>query len=194
MTQVLHRRQWLSIAAAGAWSAGLRAEVASATQATVVVIRHAETDPGIGDPPGYRLDDCSSQRQLSAVGRAQAARLAASLAAQGWRPGEVRSSHWCRCLDTARLAFGSVEPWAALDSFFDAPDRGPAQTAQLRAALAGLPTKTVAVWVTHQVNIQALTGESVGFAEALVLRSQLQADGQAGVQVLGRFATPAIRT
>ncbi|HMS81661.1 MAG TPA: histidine phosphatase family protein, partial [Burkholderiaceae bacterium] len=73
----------------------------------VLLLRHALTEPGVGDPPGFRIEACGTQRNLSAQGRAQAARLGASLRDAGVAIGPVRSSRWCRCLDTARLAFRS---------------------------------------------------------------------------------------
>lgn len=155
----------------------------------VVLLRHAATEPGIGDPPGYRLDNCASQRQLSADGRAQAARLGSVLAAQGLRPARVLSSRWCRCLDTARLAFGQASAWPALDSFFDAREREAAQTAVLRESLGLLAPGQVVAWVTHMVNIAALTGEVLAMGEALVLRADRQADGRGQVLQLGRLQT-----
>ncbi|MBL8352146.1 MAG: histidine phosphatase family protein [Burkholderiaceae bacterium] len=157
----------------------------------VVMLRHALTEPGVGDPPGWRLDDCGSQRNLSAEGRAQAQRLGAVLAAQGLRPARVRSSRWCRCLDTGRLAFGGAEPWPALDSFFDDRSREPAQTAALREALLALAPGEVQAWVTHQVNISALAGESTAMGEALVLRGERQPDGGVRVLRLGRIDAAA---
>ena len=67
----------------------------------VVVLRHAQTVPGIGDPPGFRLQDCSTQRNLSEEGRQQARRLGETLRRAGVKVDEVLSSRWCRCLDTA---------------------------------------------------------------------------------------------
>jgi len=93
-----------------------------------------------------------------------------------------------RCIDTARLAFGQASPWQPLDSFFDQPQREAAQTAALRAALAALPAGKVVVWVTHQVNISALTGEPTGFAEAVVV--QAGDTGAAPPRVLARLRTP----
>jgi len=154
----------------------------------VVVVRHAVTEPGIGDPPGYRLGDCSSQRQLSAEGRAQASRLGSTLAALGLRPSTVLSSRWCRCQDTARLAFGRVAPWPALDSFFDTPEREPAQTAVLRSALAALLPGEVVAWVTHMVNVAALSGDSLAMGEALVLRTEPAGDGSLRLLRLGRVS------
>jgi phosphohistidine phosphatase SixA len=137
--------------------------------ATVLLLRHAQTEAGVGDPPGWRLGDCASQRNLSAAGRLQAAAIGALFRQQRLRPRAVRSSPWCRCIDTARLAFGSAEPWSALASFFDDRSSEPAQTSSLLEALARAPATGFEVWVTHMVNIVALSSESVAMGEALVV-------------------------
>ena len=143
----------------------------------VLVLRHAATVPGIGDPPGFRLDDCASQRNLSAEGREQAAAIGRSLREQGVSVVRVESSRWCRCLETARLAFPQlqVQPLAALDSFFADRAAGPAQTSVLRNRVRDWQGPGVLVLVSHQVNITALTGQAVAAGEGVVLRPE--ADG-----------------
>jgi hypothetical protein len=84
----------------------------------VVLMRHAATEPGVGDPPGFRLDSCRTQRNLSDEGRAQARRIAQAFAARNLSPPTVRSSAWCRCTETAQLAFGGYSVWPAINSFF----------------------------------------------------------------------------
>jgi phosphohistidine phosphatase SixA len=148
----------------------------------VLLLRHAQTDPGIGDPPGWRLGDCGSQRNLSAEGRAQALRLGEVLRRAGIVVGPVRSSRWCRCTDTATLAFGRVEPWPVLDSFFAGRDSEPAQTAALRAWIGAFRGPGNAALVTHQVNMTALTGEGASMGEVLVLRA-----APSGLSLVGRF-------
>lgn len=149
---------------------------------TVILMRHAQTEPGVGDPPGFRLDQCSSQRNLSDTGRAQAARAKAAFADQGIAPGEVRSSAWCRCLDTARLAFGQATIWPAINSTFQGqgdPDQGKTQVlAAARAWRGPVPL----VLVTHQVNISHLTGEFTAMGEMLATRHH---NGR--LQVLARW-------
>ena len=73
-----------------------------------VMIRHARTEPGVGDPPNFRIGDCTTQRNLSAEGRAQAKRLGAAFAARGIAPTVVLSSQWCRCIDTARATYADA--------------------------------------------------------------------------------------
>ena len=137
--------------------------------ACAVLLRHAQTDSGTGDPPGFQLDQCSTQRNLSDEGRAQAGRIGQWFELHGLKPDAVRSSAWCRCRHTADLAFGQHAVWPALNSFFETEDTQAAQTTQLRAALALIQADKFQVWVTHQVNITALTGETVAMGEALVL-------------------------
>ena len=135
----------------------------------VAVFRHAEA-PGTYDPPGLVLADCSTQRNLDDEGRAQSRRLGAGFAAAGLTPLRVRSSPWCRCLDTARLAFGSAETWAALGS---PSGRGAAerqaQGALLQSALTQLPAVGFEVWVTHNFVIADLCGVNTASAAGVVL-------------------------
>lgn len=154
----------------------------------LILMRHAITEPGTGDPPGFRIDDCQTQRQLSAEGRAQAKRLGALLAAHGVRPLAVFSSAWCRCVDTAKLAFPNVpvKNLPALDSLFMDNSREPEQTAALREAIGRISPSGVTVWVTHQANATALTGEFLGMGNALVLRP----DGAGKFRALGRLSPP----
>lgn len=124
----------------------------------VLILRHAEA-PGVGDPPGFRLEDCATQRNLDESGRRQAQALGARLANAGVTTAQVYSSQWCRCLETARLLkLGPVNRLPALNSFFERPQERDATIAALRAFLASLPLDgPLVVLVTHQVNINALT-------------------------------------
>jgi phosphohistidine phosphatase SixA len=147
----------------------------------VLLMRHAQTEPGVGDPPGFVLERCATQRNLSPEGRAQARTFGATLAAQGLRPTAMRSSRWCRCLHTAdEVAQGLVlvaatEAWTALDSFFDERGREPQQTAQLRARLAAMRGPGFELWVSHQVNISAFVGATTQMGQALWINRR--ADG-----------------
>jgi phosphohistidine phosphatase SixA len=135
----------------------------------VVLVRHASTEPGVGDPAGFRVDDCGTQRNLSAAGREEARQLGRAFASRGIPVGRVLSSRWCRCLDTARLAFGRVEPWESLNSFFDDRSRAQAQTQALRQLVAEPPPDGNLILVSHQVNITALTGIVPAPGEMVIL-------------------------
>ncbi|RZL90884.1 MAG: histidine phosphatase family protein [Variovorax sp.] len=143
-----------------------------------VLLRHGQTDPGVGDPPGFRLGDCASQRNLSPEGRAQSVRIGDWFRARRLQPTTVRSSAWCRCIDTAELAWGRHALWSPLNSTFDDRALEPAAVDAMRTALASLPRARFEVWVTHQVNITALTGDFVSMGEAVLVG--------AGGAVLGR--------
>src|SRR3972149_40283 len=86
-------------------------------------IRPASPGPGFGAPPGFRLDDCSTQRNLSEAGREESRRIGAAFRKRGVPVDRVLSSRWCRCLETARLAFGGAGPAAPPAARF--PDRRP---------------------------------------------------------------------
>lgn len=135
----------------------------------VVLMRHAVTVAGVGDPPGFRLDDCSSQRNLSDAGRAQARALGEAFRRERVQLAEVRSSAWCRCVDTAELAFGRHTVWAPLNSFFQVGDRA-AQTRAVLQGVAGVKAPVNWMLVTHQVNMTALTGEFPASGEVFVTR------------------------
>ena len=175
MTKLL-RRHALVVISAVALPAPARA-----AGGAVLLMRHAQTDPGVGDPPGFVLERCATQRNLSAEGRAQARAFGATLAAQGLRPTAMRSSRWCRCLHTAdEIAQGlgsgaATQPWTALDSFFDEREREPQQTAQLRARLAAMRGPGFELWVSHQVNIGAFVGAATQMGQALWINRR--ADG-----------------
>ena len=135
----------------------------------VVLMRHSSTEGGVGDPPGFRLDDCRTQRNLSAAGREEARRIGEAFKSRHVPIGRVLSSRWCRCLETARLAFGTVEPWQPLDSFFDDRGREEAQTLDVRQLVGEPPERGNLILVSHQVNITALTGVSPAPGEIVVL-------------------------
>ena len=153
---------------------------------TVLLIRHASTEPGLGDPPGMRIGDCPTQRNLSARGREEAQRLGERLRREKVPIARVFTSPWCRCRDTAILAFGRAEDWEPLSSFFDFPDREAQFTESVKKRIAGYaargPVGNV-VMVTHNVNIAALTKLSVATGEIVVVRP----DGCCALRTLGRI-------
>jgi broad specificity phosphatase PhoE len=136
----------------------------------VVFIRHAETDPGVGDPPGFRLEDCKTQRNLSAAGREQAQRLGEAFRRERVPVAQVLSSEWCRCRDTATLAFGRHEAWPALNNLFGRRENEPAQTrAMLERASAYRGTGNL-ILVTHGSTIVPVAGINPAQGELVVMR------------------------
>jgi hypothetical protein len=138
----------------------------------VLMFRHALA-PGTFDPPGFRLEDCSTQRNLDDQGRRQALQIGDWFAARQLRPVRVRSSPWCRCMDTARLAFGdTAEAWAALGSpRAGSEDMNEAALAQLRSGLQAVVQRRAGfeVWVTHMFVFNALLNEGARSGEAVLL-------------------------
>lgn len=140
-------------------------------------MRHADA-PGIGDPPGYRLGDCSTQRNLGNDGRQQAKAMGRWLSNQGIREARVFSSPWCRCIDTATLLNkGPVTTERTLGSFFNEMSESSKQTKELETFVQQQvlkPNKLPIILVTHQVNAYAYTGMSVGVGQMLVVKVNAQ--------------------
>jgi len=139
----------------------------------VMVMRHTSTESGIGDPPGFRLGDCATQRNLSEAGRIEAREVGAAFARRGIILERVLSSEWCRCLETAELAFGKTQPWEPANSFFDNPSERLARTEAMRQRVADFRGPSNLMIVTHQVNIQALAGVNTAMSEIVVLTPDL---------------------
>lgn len=181
-SRVLARAAFLLVGLVEPASASEEAWQALREGGVVALIRHARA-PGTGDPAGFKLEDCSTQRNLSEEGRDEARRLGAKFEAERVKVVRVLSSRWCRALDTARLAFGpKVEPEPALNSAFADPAARDPRTDAVRRLIAEWRSQPdVLVLVTHQVNMTALTGSFAGEGEVLVL-----APTEAGFNLAGR--------
>ena len=136
----------------------------------VVLMRHALTTPGAGDPPGMRLDDCSTQRNLSDEGRQHARAVGVALREHKVPVERVLTSPWCRCIETARLVFGeSGDVSRALENLFGRHDKEASQVAALRALATGWRGKGNLFLVTHGATIRALTGVSPQTTEMVIV-------------------------
>ncbi|MEI7786880.1 MAG: histidine phosphatase family protein [Betaproteobacteria bacterium] len=143
----------------------------------VLLMRHAYA-PGVGDPPGYTLERCETQRVLNEEGRSQSQRIGRWLRAQGLEGARVYASPWCRCTQTAELlGLGSVTVEPSLASFFDQPDQAAGSNKRLQAfiakSLAGKQAQPL-VLVTHHVNIREFMGKDIGSGDMVLAR----VDGQ----------------
>jgi broad specificity phosphatase PhoE len=140
--------------------------------AQVVLIRHAITTPGVGDPAGFKLEDCATQRNLTEAGRRDARRLGETFRVRGVPVGRVLSSPWCRCLETARLAFGKAEVSTPLSNLYGRPDASVPQVRQMEALIGAWRPEGEGgnlVLVSHGSTILALTGVSLAPAEIVVV-------------------------
>lgn len=139
----------------------------------VLMIRHADA-PGVGDPTGYKLDQCSTQRNLGEYGRRQSVAIGQWLADRKVQSAKMFSSAWCRCVDTATLMNkGPVKIEAALGSFFDDMRQRDSQNRALQSLIAAnlkAYPKQPLIYVTHHVNIEAFTGQAIGVGDIVVAR------------------------
>jgi phosphohistidine phosphatase SixA len=145
----------------------------------VLLMRHALA-PGVGDPAGYTLDRCDTQRNLDAQGKKQAARIGQWLRGQGVSTATVYSSPWCRCRETAEmLNMGPVQITPALASFFDEPQKAASVNQSLQAFIAkSLPAQNgrALILVTHHVNIREFMGKDIGSGDMVL--AQVDAQGR----------------
>ena len=159
----------------------------------VALIRHGNAPPGYGgDPPGFRFDDCGTQRNLDEMGRGQARALGEAFRKHGVRVDRIVSSPVCRCMETGQLmAVGAVETsWALL------PDMGSRaiRVLELEEMVSSWRGPGTLVVVTHGVAVGRLTGFSLEQAETLVLQPTTEKAPAGhlprGGSLVGRIAPP----
>ncbi|WP_303291288.1 histidine phosphatase family protein [Marinobacter sp. SS5-14b] len=164
---------WLLIVLASSPANGIASEdeawAALREGRAVLMMRHALA-PGTGDPAGFNVNDCSTQRNLSETGREEARLWKRLLGNHGITEARVFSSQWCRCMDTAReMDMGAVTAWPVLNSFFRNRGDGDTQTRQTIALVNDLEPGAPVVLVSHQVNVTALTGVFPRSNEGVIL-------------------------
>ena len=138
----------------------------------VALMRHTDAPGGVGDPPGFRLDDCATQRNLSAKGRADAARIGARLRSELIAVERIVSSQWCRCKDTATLLeLGPVEAEPTFGNVVVLREQATSLIAGARAVIDKWTGSGLLLVVTHGANIRALTGIAPASGEIVVVRS-----------------------
>lgn len=149
----------------------------------VVLLRHAYA-PGTGDPTNFDIENCRTQRNISDRGRQQARRMSALFDTRAEPIERVLSSRYCRCIETAEIAFrnNTVEVLEALDPWDTDPARAEANRSALLDEIGDFSGQGNMVMVTHLEVIHALTGQSPREGEALIVRR----DGER-LHVLGRI-------
>jgi phosphohistidine phosphatase SixA len=151
----------------------------------VALVRHGSAPPGYGDPPGFKIDDCATQRNMDERGRAQSKALGEAFRQHGVPVDKIISSPWCRCLETARLMdLGPVESVMAVAS----SERSPERLVVLKQMVADWRGPGTLVVVTHAFTIRALVGIMPEQAETVVIRNKL--GDEVGMDVVGRISTP----
>lgn len=185
-------RNFLTILAAAIWlctpaladEAGLAALKAGGH---VAIVRHGLTTPGAGDPLGFRLDDCATQRNLIEEGRKESRKLGDTLRANGIRIERVLSSEWCRCVETAELiGAGTVEKETALNNLYGRPQNRERQVREMRALIAGWKGPGNLLVSTHGANMGALMGINPDTAAGVVLAPAPETEE--GFRVVGQIS------
>ena len=149
----------------------------------VLLLRHTIA-PGVGDPENFKLNDCSTQRNLSQVGRDDAKAVGDWLKRRDIKISRVESSRWCRAKQTAQLlGIGRVRLNSNLDSLFESADPAKAiQTVRVKKQIIDWRNKSgLLVLVGHFVNIGAVAGVGVGSGEGVLVK----ADSKGKITVVG---------
>lgn len=155
----------------------------TAPKGYVLLLRHSLA-PGVGDPSNFDLRDCSTQRNLSALGRQDAKDVGTWLERRQIKIARVESSRWCRAKETATLLnLGKVRLNRNLDSLFEEADAlNHPQTIKVRKQIVDHRNKTgILILVGHFVNIAAITNVGVDSGEGVLVR----ADGKGIIKVVG---------
>ena len=140
-------------------------EYAETPFGNVIFLRHALA-PGFdanGEPDKFKIDDCSTQRNLNSIGRKQATMIGEKFIEKGIRFKKIYSSQWCRCLETAELLkLGEVTPESSLNSGFKGIFKKEISLSKLRKFLKTLINeKKIFLMVSHYGTISAMTGINV---------------------------------
>lgn len=135
----------------------------------LIFIRHAYA-PGSGDPVGFKISNCSSQRNLNKEGIEQSKRIGLFFAENNISIGKVLSSEWCRCKQSAEHAFNKYETKNFLNSFFSEnfshnKDR---QIKELKEYIKKWDGKNNLIFVTHYVVISEILNISTSSGEIIV--------------------------
>ena len=141
----------------------------------LIFIRHAYA-PGSGDPDNFNLNDCSTQRNLSEDGRKQAQRIGEFFINNNIKIEKVFSSEWCRCKETALIAFNKFETNFFLNSFFSAKfaqNKNP-QMKKLKRFIRNWDGKKNLVFVTHYVVISEILNYAPSSGEIVVSDKNLK--------------------
>jgi phosphohistidine phosphatase SixA len=155
-----------------------------------LLMRHAQTVPGVGDPTGWRLEDCASQRNLNAEGVAHAQRIGRWFQQQQLSFVAVRNSPWCRTRETARLAVGQSEDWPALGNIFEDRRGADVQAEEVLRYIGSLKAGQRVLLVSHGSTIGHIVPDGAGLAPGEFVAVRAAAASGTPPRVLGRFRVP----
>jgi phosphohistidine phosphatase SixA len=171
----------------GAWADEAAAWRALRAGGHIALMRHTSAPGGVGDPPGFKLGDCATQRNLSDEGRTEAVAMGRRLKAEDVAFETILSSPWCRCVDTARLMdLGPVETEPTFGNVVVLGNQREELIAGAEALIQAWNRPGNLLVVTHGANIRALTGISPNSGEIVVTRR-----GAGGaIEPVGRIPPP----
>ena len=135
----------------------------------LIFVRHAYA-PGNGDPDNFDIKNCSTQRNLESTGVMQAKRIGQFFRNNKISVDKVLSSEWCRCKDTAKIAFENYKTFNALNSFFSSKfaKKREKQIKDLKSFIQNWNSKKNIVLVTHYVVILEVLNTTVSSGEIIV--------------------------
>ena len=144
----------------------------------LIFIRHAYA-PGNGDPTGFNLNDCSTQRNLSEEGRKQAQRIGEFFIKNKIEIDKVLTSEWCRCKETAQIAFKKYLTNSFLNSFYSAKlsKNKDKQVEAFNDYIKNLESKKNLILVTHYVFISEVLNYGPSSGEIVVSDKNLNIIG-----------------
>ena len=144
----------------------------------IIFIRHAIA-PGNGDPQNFDISNCSTQRNLSKDGELQALKIGKFFKKNDIKLTKVLSSEWCRCKDTAKIAFGNYETKNFLNSFYDErfAENETKQIKDLKKLINSWSSDKNLVLVTHYVVISSILNVGSSSGELIITDKNLNIIG-----------------
>ena len=144
----------------------------------LIFIRHAYA-PGSGDPDNFNLNDCSTQRNLSKEGQRQAEYIGEFFRNNKVKIDQVLSSEWCRCKETAKIAFKNFSTNSFLNSFYSSKfaKNKDKQVKALKEYIKKFKSDKNLVLVTHYVLISEILNYGPSSGEIVVSNKNLNIIG-----------------
>ena len=144
----------------------------------LIFIRHAYA-PGNGDPTGFNLNDCSTQRNLSDDGKKQALNIGEFFTKNKIEIDKVLSSEWCRCKETAKIAFKNYSTNSFLNSFYSSKfsKNKDKQVKAFNYYIKNLEIEKNLIFVTHYVFISEVLNYGPSSGEIVVSDKNLNIIG-----------------
>ena len=141
----------------------------------LIFIRHAIA-PGGGDPINFDIKKCSTQRNLSDSGRKQAKEIGSFFKNNNILIDKVYSSEWCRCKETALIAFKEFETKNFLNSFFSSKfaKNKDSQIEKLKEFINNWDSKNNVIFVTHYVVISEILNYAPSSGEIVISNKELK--------------------